>query len=127
MNLNIDVNIILMKRFSSIILLLLFKVLCISSSKTQGKLPGDIPNPNTHPELCGRSTVPRSFICDPELILLDENKNVIEGFINSIERFQVAVLIINKMHENHIKMNTIEKCKRYQRCLRIFNKLTLFL
>ena len=72
--------------------------------------PSDIPNPIKNPAGCGRPNVKSSAICDPENILKEENKNVIEGFINAVpvEKAQIAVVIIRSMDTKFIGSSSIE-------------------
>lgn len=63
-----------------------------------------------NPAACGRPNVKSSAICDPENILKEENKNVIEGFINAVpvEKAQIAVVIIRSMDTKFVGSSSIE-------------------
>ena len=67
----------------------------VAASKTYS--PSDVPNPMLNPAACGRGNVPKSAICDPSLLLSEESKNVIEGYVNAINNAQVAVAVIDEM------------------------------
>lgn len=64
-------------------------------------IPTSLPNPMNCPELAGRRGVNKSCICDPNMILSEETKNVIEGYINAYES-QMAVVVINKMNDDFV-------------------------
>lgn len=72
--------------------------------------PVDIPNPIQFPEKCGRvsSEITKSTICDPDNILSDDSKNILEGYIQNIKNAQIGVLIIEKMSPTFIKFSSIE-------------------
>lgn len=70
--------------------------------------PSDVPNPMLNPSECGRSKVPKSAICDPSLLLDEESKNVIEGFINGIAGAQIAVAVINEMSHSFVGNGDLE-------------------
>eukprot|EP01031_Cornospumella_fuschlensis_P050548 gene50548-61834_t len=57
----------------------------------------DFPNPNVDPLACGRLNVPRSSVCDPDKLLTNDDKNLIEGYISKISQAQVAVAVMDKM------------------------------
>ena len=50
----------------------------LAASSTQWT-PKSMPNPMKTPAECGRATVAKSAICDPEHLLTDEGKDAIEG------------------------------------------------
>jgi TPM domain len=89
--------------------------LCLTSiRKTTGAetaksySPSDVPNPMLNPSACGRSNVPKSAICDPSLLLDEESKNVIEGFINGIVGAQIAVAVIDEMSNSFVMNGDLE-------------------
>jgi hypothetical protein len=92
-----------MRYIKSAVFLVLLSFLMLGSTAGSQKSyyhPHEIPNPmisRDNAELCGRSGVPKSTICDPNRLVSDESKNVIEGFINSITEAQVGVTVISKM------------------------------
>ena len=45
-------------------------------------VPANVPDPMKSPALCGRESVARSAVCDPDRLLSKESLDVIEGFIN---------------------------------------------
>ena len=57
----------------------------------------DIPNPMKNPAACGRSTVPKSAICDPDNILTKDAKDLVEGRINSLKKGEIGVAVIRKI------------------------------
>jgi len=61
------------------IIALLFTLLVLVQASW---LPVDVPNPMKDPSLCGRDSVARSAVCDPDRLLTKESLDVIEGFIN---------------------------------------------
>lgn len=70
--------------------------------------PSDVPNPMLNPTSCGRSKVPKSAICDPSLLLDEESKDVIEGFINGIVGAQIAVAVIDEMSHSFVMNGDLE-------------------
>lgn len=89
--------------------------LCLTSiNETVGETtritysPSDVPNPMLNPSGCGRSNVPKSAICDPSLLLTEENKDVIEGFINGVVGAQIAVAVIGKMSQSFVADGDLE-------------------
>lgn len=46
--------------------------------------PASLPNPQTEPGRCGRSHVPRSWVCDPDGMLSKRSGDVIEGVLKDI-------------------------------------------
>ena len=46
--------------------------------------PASLPNPQTEPGRCGRSHVPRSWVCDPDGMLSKRSGDVIEGILKDI-------------------------------------------
>lgn len=80
--------------------------------------PVDVPNPMLNPEMCGRSGVPKSAICDPSLLLLKDNKDVIEGFINGVVGAEVAVAIVDQMSHSFVAGDEVEvAAKRFAKSL----------
>lgn len=71
----------------------------------------DVSNPIVSPEKCGREGVPRSAICDPDLLLTKEDKDAVEGFINAISAAQVAVAVVNRMDRSkgELLLSSIEQ------------------
>ena len=52
----------------------------------------------TNASACGRANVPKSAICDPDNLLSDTGKNVLEGLMNGMHKSaQAAILIIKRM------------------------------
>lgn len=99
--------------------------LCLTSiNETVGEItrvsysPSDVPNPMLNPSGCGRSNVPKSAICDPSLFLTEENKDVIEGFINGVVGAQIAVAVIGKMSQSFVANGDLEAASgRFARTL----------
>ena len=103
-------------------LLLLFLLTTVGSSAkslfSRTYSPTDVPNPMLHPEACGRSGVPKSAICDPSLLLLKDNKDVIEGFINGVVGAVVAVAIVDEMTPSFVAGDDKEvAAKRFAKSL----------
>ena len=103
-------------------LLLLFLITTVGSSAkslfSRTYSPTDVPNPMLHPEACGRSGVPKSAICDPSLLLLKDNKDVIEGFINGVVGAVVAVAIVDEMNPSFVAGDDKEvAAKRFAKSL----------
>jgi len=65
---------------------------------TNGWQPNHIPNPIHDFEKCGRAV--KSTICDPDNILLEDSKNIIQGFINEVQEAEIGVLAIKKMDDS---------------------------
>eukprot|EP01038_Epipyxis_sp_PR26KG_P009463 gene9463-12749_t len=78
--------------------LFIFFILNISISTGSLKRKSfDVPNPMENPKECGRKTVSKSAICDPDYHLSKDGKDIIEGYINGITKAQIAVAIIGEM------------------------------
>eukprot|EP01035_Chromulina_nebulosa_P017592 gene17592-23162_t len=62
------------------------------------------------PKGCNRD-VSRSSICDPNNLMSKDDKDILEGYINSIplETAQIGVLLIEKMNPLHIGYSSVEK------------------
>lgn len=71
----------------------------------------DIPNPKVDPKSCGRSKASASSLCDPDHLLLEENKNVIEGLMNAFDdnKAEIGVLIVSKMQISILQFQSVEK------------------
>lgn len=99
--------------------LLIANLLASSSSavitlKKEGHRVSEIPNPLTDPASCGRSQVARTSVCDPDALVSDADKDIIEGYINSLSRAQIAVAIIYKINHDGLNSkddNTMEAAK----------------
>ena len=65
----------------------------------------DIPNPMISPELCGRSGISKSVICDIHELLSVDDKNVLEGVMNEIKDIEIAVAIISETNTNLFESN----------------------
>mmetsp|Transcript_23024 Transcript_23024/g.20914 ORF Transcript_23024/g.20914 Transcript_23024/m.20914 type:complete len:475 (-) Transcript_23024:64-1488(-) len=93
-----------------ILLIIITGCLTVISSNSEGFLPIEIPNPMIDPKGCNRD-VTKSNICDPNNLLSKDDKDIIEGYINSIpvETAQLAVLVIEKMNPLHIGYSSIDK------------------
>jgi hypothetical protein len=90
--------------FSTIILIYLLILLnTFTYSKSIALTPQLIPNPFNSPKLCGRSKVEKSAICDIDHLLVEESKNVIEGYVNAITSAEIGVLIIERISSQYIK------------------------
>ena len=97
-------------KFSIILLLLISIEATVAAtllSVIGGYTPSDVPNPMFDPVGCGRPDVPKSAVCDPAGLLLNENKDVIEGFINSAVGAQIAVVIIDEMKPEFVGSDDI--------------------
>lgn len=84
--------------------------------RKEGHHVNEIPNPMTDPASCGRSQVAKTSICDPDALVSDADKNIIEGYINSLSRAQIAVAIIYKINYNGLNSkddNTMEAAKYF--------------
>jgi uncharacterized membrane protein YgcG len=64
--------------------------------KTQGWAPSSLPNPLKDPKACGRPNVTKSNVCDPDNVLTDDGKDVIEGYLNKFDSHCV-VAVVTKM------------------------------
>ena len=79
-----------------------------AASKTTGWSPSEVANPRTEPARCGRPTVERSSLCDPDDILTLESKDIVEGYINvhtAGRGAEVAILVIERMSQNWLEAN----------------------
>jgi uncharacterized protein len=100
-----------------IFLFTFLKILLVNSDQIPEAISvSSIPNPNTTPDLCGRKGVPKSAICDPQNLLDQESKDVIEGRINGISELQYGVAIISKMAINNDESIELAS-ERYSRTL----------
>lgn len=70
-----------------------------------------IPNPNENPIACGRSSVKRSAICDPDDLLSISEKDAIEDMLSQIPetKAQVAILIVHSIHPSYTATESVEK------------------
>ena len=66
-----------------LVLLCSFVLLQVSVIRSQWT-PASIPNPQTDPAQCGRSHVPRSWVCNPDGLLSKRSGDVIEGILKDI-------------------------------------------
>jgi len=82
--------------------------------------PSTVPNPMKDPSACGRENVPKSAICDPDNLLSESGKNIVEGLMNGIHNVaQVAVLFIGKMDTGFSKEESVEAAsKRFAKSVR---------
>ena len=85
-----------------IVIFFLFNI--INTLSLSSHLPTDLPNPNIDPFKCNRKNVKKSAICDIDNLISEESKNVIEGYINSINNnVEIGIGIVSKMNDNYIK------------------------
>ena len=54
-----------------------------------------------NPAMCGRPDVSRSAVCDPDLLLAKEDKDMLEYFFSVVTKARIALLIINKMDSSY--------------------------
>ena len=65
--------------------LLFCNLVLLQASLIKGQwTPASLPNPQTEPGRCGRSHVPRSWVCDPDGMLSKRSGDVIEGVLKGI-------------------------------------------
>jgi len=79
-----------------------------TASKATGWSPSEVANPRLEPARCGRPTVDRSSLCDPDDILTLESKDIVEGYINvhtAGRGAEVAVLILERMSQSWLEAN----------------------
>ena len=75
----------------------------VHAAKVGGWATQDVPNPMTSPAECGRQLAGKSSVCDPDKLLSDESKDVIEGYINKMKvPTQIGVLVIEKMAQRQL-------------------------
>jgi hypothetical protein len=86
-------------------------VKCSFFGKRRGWGVADFPNPMTDPLHCGRKEVPRSQVCDPDVVLTKAIQDEIEGHINFIKSGQAAVAVVRKMDLAHLG-DDVEKARR---------------
>jgi uncharacterized membrane protein YgcG len=86
---------------------LLFAALCGVSLAKLWKVQ-EIPNPMTNPTACGRDSVPRSALCDPDHLVPKDKQDEVEGYIIGLKEFEVAVVIISSMDSMSVKTNDID-------------------
>ena len=92
-------NVVKMIFLSAFLLIFIFSISIIDSKSTTTtttmsfskiRTVKDIPNPITNPILCGRLQVLKSSICDPDLILVEDDKDMIEGYLNAIMKSEIG-------------------------------------
>jgi len=88
--------------------LLLSLILC-HITQSSSRVPSELPNPVDNPAVCGRSSVRKSSICDPDNMLNEAVKNTIEGYINAIKAAEVAVAVVSKISHTFIEQGNIDE------------------
>ena len=80
----------------------------------------NIPNPLRNPEACGRKNVPKSSICDPDDLMSDFGKDVLEGLTNGIHKnAEVGVLVIKRMDRSFVSGDSaLVASKRFAKTIR---------
>ena len=86
---------------NNLLSILFLCIISVSFVTSKSYSPADIQSPMINPTFCNRN-VKHSALCDPDNILNDEQRNVLEGLINTMNSAQVAILIINNMNSNYI-------------------------
>ena len=64
--------------------LYLVSLLTALQKPTDAWSPANFPNPQTDPARCGRPGVAKSWVCDPDHILSQRSRNVVEGILQNI-------------------------------------------
>jgi len=86
--------------------------MCVISVSAQSGAASDVPDPLKFPEKCGRFNVSKSRICDSNLILSSQDKDIIEGLINDITTAEIAVVVILKMSSTYIGHDSPDEAAR---------------
>lgn len=83
------------------------------------RLPESVPNPMKDPIACGREGVTRSQICDPDGLLLKEEKDRIEGHINGLKKAEMGVAIIGKISAKYVSRyySDVKAAEKFARSL----------
>jgi uncharacterized membrane protein YgcG len=105
----------LFRRCRCLVLLCLLLLFGVSVGASSGYSPSDLKNPMLGPEeatFCGRPGVQRSAICDPDNIISQDSKNVIEGIINKVDRAEMAVVVVNSMSMYFKSFQTMESASQ---------------
>ena len=74
--------------------------------------PNGFPNPLKNPDKCGRSGVLHSAICDPDHIMPEAGKNIIEQLIVNASSAELAVVIIRSMDLKYFESGDIDDAAR---------------
>ena len=65
------------------------------------------------PSTCGRPNVKTSQICDPDVLLSTDDKDVIEGRINVITKIEIGISIIRQMDLRSSSSNIDDAAKQF--------------
>jgi hypothetical protein len=83
---------------------------CVAASTLWN--PKNLANPMKNPEKCGRTGVLHSAICDPDHIMTEAGKNVLEQVINNASSAEIAVTIIRGIDLEFFHSNDVDSAAR---------------